>query len=745
MRKTNSIRTQIILFLLIGSLVSLLLGFCTNYSSLDKALHENERLRVLAAAKTVQHVLDMEANTLQLLASNLGTNNELSAGLILCIVAGDFVICRESLDRLLPEFSGRRLVVTDAEGRALYSHDENVPIYAHYNVRGIDEALEGETVFSAGLGPDGWAMRIIIPLIQDKTIVGALVLARVLDSTLLEQLAHSVDIELAFITLDGLMTSSKTVSIKPQPNDDLIEDILLHRSDDIIIHNRESECFTFYGSIRLADQLLCLVLYKINPVVHSQLDAQRMSLIQSSLLLFVTIMITGILFTGNLIRPLQNLCRKTERVINTLGTQTKMAGYGGNEVKITSNAFEILEQTLQEHLTGRQEAEDKLADNNKKLQLQMDELRESKQYLANIFSSMDDGIFVFNVDGIICSLNHKSCALLGCSEEKVIGLPFNSFVEDEDWQDNCFTGRNSETRLRCIDGHFVDILLSGAVLKEEYENLHGFICVVKDITDIKKARKREKKQEVQMAHSGRLAALGEMSTGIAHEINQPLTIIRLASQYLKQELGQEKDERVNTTIQKIIDQIDRVTRIIKNMRAFARADNDPGVGPTDCALLIDKALFFFREQFRVRSIDLKVDLDQNLPDGLVNGQQLQQIVVNLLSNARNAVEEQADDKGRDYQMVVNVNLQRAPGNQAVLEIRDNGIGMSAEVKERCFDSFFTTKEEGKGTGLGLSIVKTLAKASQMTLSVESEPGCGCSFQLSYSLVDATEGRRKDPM
>jgi signal transduction histidine kinase len=255
-----------------------------------------------------------------------------------------------------------------------------------------------------------------------------------------------------------------------------------------------------------------------------------------------------------------------------------------------------------------------------------------------------------------------------------------------------------------------------------------------------------REKQAQIVHAGRLTAMGEMATGIAHELNQPLAIIRVAADGLNAWFAKNRPEggMEVKAARKIAEQTGRAAAIIDHMRAFARAESGPSgpADPIDPAEPVSRALSFFREQFRIRGIRLAVELGEDLPPVPVPEQKLEQIVVNLLSNARHAVEavgnggERGDSKSEKW---VAVRLYSdSEADEVTLEVADNGEGMSPEVGDRCMEPFFTTKGVGEGTGLGLSIVHGIAREFGMTVAVESAEGEGAVFRVGMA------GSRQNP-
>lgn len=254
------------------------------------------------------------------------------------------------------------------------------------------------------------------------------------------------------------------------------------------------------------------------------------------------------------------------------------------------------------------------------------------------------------------------------------------------------------------------------------------------------------KKQAQLAHAGRLTALGEMASGIGHEIHQPLTVINLGAETCREYFkGRDPDSPAAEAAEDMRVQVKKITNIINNMRSFSRASSGEWrkISLTKPA---NEALTFFREQFRIHMIEFVELVNENLPLVLTDSQKFEQIVVNFLSNARYAVDLK-QEKNPDHKKEITMFLDfknlterelsdldfKKDDNTSrqviVFEIRDNGVGMSEEVKRRCLEPFFTTKEVGEGTGLGLSVTLGIIKELNFHLEIESNLGEGSVFRV----------------
>ena len=358
------------------------------------------------------------------------------------------------------------------------------------------------------------------------------------------------------------------------------------------------------------------------------------------------------------------------------------------------------------------------------------------------FENSEVGIFEVEAAGwTFVTVNPKFEKIMGLPACQILGLSILDFLAEPKHVElvkgvsaDEHLLQNVELALQMTDGRQKTIL---ATLKLDADSgrIEGTAF---DISDIKVLEQKLEEEHSRMVHAGRLASLGEMATGIAHEINQPLAIISLAMQYL--EIAAFKDIHdpvVLESIEKVKVQVGRASTIIKNMRAFARGESSAKRQLSDVALVIDTALTYFREQFRVNNIALDTSLGSGLPQAFIDPQKFEQVIVNLLSNARYTVQKKFKQAGGVEPMQVSVSLSHNQERQAlIVEVADNGIGMDETGCKRCFDPFYTTKEVGQGTGIGLSISYTIVKEFGGTIEVASERGKGCIFRICLPLEGA---------
>lgn len=227
------------------------------------------------------------------------------------------------------------------------------------------------------------------------------------------------------------------------------------------------------------------------------------------------------------------------------------------------------------------------------------------------------------------------------------------------------------------------------------------------------------KQE-QLVQAGKLATLGELTTGVAHELNNPLNNIGLfvGNVIDRIRLGEADSESLVDDLEKAMEQVRKATEIISHLRTFGRAAR-VNIEQVDIDDVIERSLLLVQEQLRLRGIEVELEL---CPDELLvvaNPIQLEQVFINLLTNARDAL---ADSKRKTIRIASSRDEERIR-----ITFSDTGPGIPRELQQRIFDPFFTTKEVGTGTGLGLSITYSILKEYGGGISVASRPGNGATF------------------
>jgi len=322
-------------------------------------------------------------------------------------------------------------------------------------------------------------------------------------------------------------------------------------------------------------------------------------------------------------------------------------------------------------------------------------------------------------------------------KEEIISKSFmDFFMEDEkekyEFKMRIFSVLNQVKHIR-KDGKtiFVNIRVSPS----EYPGQKVLLVATGDIT-------KRLEAEQQLIQASKMATLGEMATGVAHELNQPLSVIKTVSSFFIQKIGKNEtiDEPIlNNMLVKVDSNIDRATRIINHLREFARKA-EVCLVKVHVREIMEKAFEIFSQQLKVRGIEVCWNIENDLPMIMADPGRLEQVFINLMINARDAIEEKLKHnetvKGENK-----ITLRALRGKNSVkIEICDTGIGIPKKILEKIFEPFFTTKEVGKGTGLGLSISYGIVKDCGGTIKAVSDEGNGACFIITFPVKDNEDGK-----
>ena len=291
-------------------------------------------------------------------------------------------------------------------------------------------------------------------------------------------------------------------------------------------------------------------------------------------------------------------------------------------------------------------------------------------------------------------------------------------------------GLRFEARLLTSDG--LPLWIEGSSVATRFRGEEAVLVNVYDLSGRKEAESKERelaelarKQEEQLVHSTRLAELGEMAAAISHELNQPLTGIRNYARntyyMVEQKVG--STEEIKENLRLISEQVDRAARISTRMRELTRR-SDRHFVRLDLNSIIRESVDFLLPQMKLSEVEVTLSLDPQLPEIRGDRIRLSQVFLNLLTNARQAMESSSVRKLaiRTYRAV-------RPELPVVAQVADTGKGFSGEEAANLFRPFYTTKKSGHGTGLGLSISRTIIQDHQGSIEASGSPGKGATFTL----------------
>lgn len=351
----------------------------------------------------------------------------------------------------------------------------------------------------------------------------------------------------------------------------------------------------------------------------------------------------------------------------------------------------------------------------------------------DIIEQSADAIIAVNNDDLITAWNRGAEDIFGWDREEIIGEPQETFIPKdllEARELECidfgmrYRGyvQNYETERLRKDGTRVLVNLTESFIRDVEGEIVGRSQILRDLTELKL-------REEQVQHSERLATVGHMAAGVAHEIGNPLTAISSLTQLVQRKT---KDEFVQEQLKKVREQIQRITKIVRDLVDFSRPSSLERE-KSQINNVIKSAVGLMKHDARCRNVTFNLKLEPDLPSIICVPDHIHQVLVNLLLNAVDAME------GVD-EPSISIETEKVTDPERILiRVSDVGTGIKQENLERIFEPFFTTKEVGSGTGLGLSVSHGIIKKMGGTITAESEIGKGTTFLISLPI----ERRTKD--
>ncbi len=354
-----------------------------------------------------------------------------------------------------------------------------------------------------------------------------------------------------------------------------------------------------------------------------------------------------------------------------------------------------------------------------------------------ILNSVADGIYGVDRDGNSTFVNRAMEEITGWRAEELIGYnqherlhhtrgdgsphPANECPVYLTFRDNRARFVDDDLFWR-RDGTSFPVEYSSTPLRDDRGEVVGSVVVFRDTSERKRAQEAARRHQLEMAHVTRLSTMGEMASGIAHELNQPLTVIATSAQACVRmiESGDCDSERVADVLEKIGLQAERAGGIIRHLRQFVRKEQ-PELSLVNLNDLVDEVIELVRPEARAAAVTIETDLDPDLPSVTAQHIQIDQVILNL---ARNAIEAMAEFPVS--RKLLTISTRTGGRNAVIVTVSDTGPGLSEEILDDVFNPFVTTKR--KGMGLGLSISKGIIEAHKGNLYLERSGGMGAVFR-----------------
>jgi len=347
-----------------------------------------------------------------------------------------------------------------------------------------------------------------------------------------------------------------------------------------------------------------------------------------------------------------------------------------------------------------------------------------KDYLEKLLDHANAPVVALDREGRITRVNQALERQTGYDRDELVGEELEALLSEPD-RARLLSALRAAKRgenasnievsiLREKDGSKTHIAFNTAAVFSAFGEVEALVLVGQDLTEVRALQK-------QVIHSEKLATLGQVAAGVAHELNNPLTSITVYGNYLTRKLEGSVDEGDLTKLKRIVESAERIQSFTRDLVTYARPS---GEEPTLVRVneLIDRALSFCEHMVNEAGADVTLELEQDLPAVYGIQGQLEQVLVNLLTNACHAL---APSGGR-----IRLGARAADDERIEIEISDDGCGIPSENVCHLFEPFFSTKDQGEGTGLGLSIVRNILDNHDADIEVNSDPEHGTTFTIS---------------
>lgn len=350
-------------------------------------------------------------------------------------------------------------------------------------------------------------------------------------------------------------------------------------------------------------------------------------------------------------------------------------------------------------------------------------LAKVRAFSDQVVENLPMGLIATDENGKVAAYNQTAEAILGIPSDTVFAESAAKVLPQELWKlterlGNSGTVVEEEVECQTASSTGVPLKVSGAVLHGDDEGFLGYVFIFRDLVEVRRLQ-----QEVE--RTKRLASLGSLAAGVAHEIRNPLSSVKGFATYFREKLKDSPQDRDTATT--MIQEVERLDRVIGQLLEFARPSTLK-IKPVRVTDLIRHSLKLIEGDARTKGVEVKTDLPANLPQALVDADRMNQVLLNLYLNAI-----QAMDGGGVLQVTVSRDDSR---KLTTITVSDNGRGIEAADQERIFDPYFTTKSDG--TGLGLAIVHKILDAHGGSIKVRSQKGAGTTVTM--TLPDGEEER-----
>jgi len=488
------------------------------------------------------------------------------------------------------------------------------------------------------------------------------------------------------------------------------------------------------GVIVIGAILQLLVFPQLRGDLGIILNLKIIHLLASLIVIAISVIFIEII-SKRITRPLRELTERADQISREAGRSLAPGPFGDDWPPEK-------EETIEEHVTRGDEIDQLQTSFYRMLaHLRASEahLRESEEKYRFLFDNQPSPLFVLDADGLkILDVNAQAVEEYQYSRVEFLTMSFCDLRPPEEREGGALMRQLIESDV-CLLPVIKHMRKDESVLMVQlqarmthWKDRQALMVAVWDVTE-------KLEHEARMAQTAKLATLGEMATGIAHELNQPLNVIKLASDFVQKNIRRGRTippEELNRAARELSVNVDRAARIISHLREFGRKA-EAAMTPVNINAPVRGAFTLIGTQLKKSGIICELALDENLPDILGDENRLEQVFLNLVTNARDAMleeEKKNKTKGIAREKILEIRTFEESG-RVVVTVSDTGPGIPRALRDRIFEPFFTTKKVGEGTGLGLSISYGIIKEHQGTIEIDGPKTGGSTFRMTFPILD----------
>ena len=431
-------------------------------------------------------------------------------------------------------------------------------------------------------------------------------------------------------------------------------------------------------------------------------------------------------------RPFIKFLSRDEAATFDIWFRETLANEDGNsQTMIFHNEIQdtYLESIFRRKNDGRNQAILYFRDITQRVRIEQ-QLLERNTFYNGLIDSSVDGIIAADMEGNIILFNKGAQELLGYTEKEALETLHTTKLYPEGtareimrrMRSENFGGKGKSVKHRVIglskDGEEIPISLSGSLILDRENHEIASVGIFTDLRQIEKMQQKLTEKQMELIQSEKMASLGKLAAGVAHEINNPLSGVVIYANLVMEELPENSQMRED--VERIVSETTRCKTIVRELLDFARGD-DADCEAANVNRLIKEGIRLLHSQSIFHNIEIDLDLESDIPSVNASAVRLNQVIWNLTLNAAEAMSGGG---------ILKIQTQHLPMEDTVrIIVSDTGCGIPKEIQSKIFDPFFTTKEIGKGTGLGLSICYRILKDCGGTIEVESGEGKGTTFRI----------------